>query len=292
MKKLFIILFSLILVIFGCEKESPQYTQPSISFITDSGFVYSDTTLKLGETFKIGIDASSPNVNVTNFIIRVESDKLETFFDSGMNTPDLHYKRYITKGIAESEKWIFIINDRNGISNEISFYTKLDSLSNYGDIEYFPSVDLGAQNNSIGSFFSLAEDSIYTLNSAFNNQDNIDICYYYDFIDTDENTIASPGANIDTLVYEGESGLSNWETRKTTRYKTVNITEEDFFNATNDSLLIATYGQSDGNRKAKNLQSGSIISFKNENGKVGLFKVNYVSGTDEGTINISIKVQE
>jgi len=34
------------------------------------------------------------------------------------------------------------------------------------------------------------------------------------------------------------------------------------------------------------------FSFKNENGKVGLFKVNFISGTDTGNINISIKVQE
>ena len=69
-------------------------------------------------------------------------------------------------------------------------------------------------------------------------------------------------------------------------------TESEFLNATNDSLLIAVYGQAEGKRKAKNLQDGDIFSFKNEDGKVGLFKVNSVSGTDDGTINISIKVQE
>jgi len=64
-------------------------------------------------------------------------------------------------------------------------------------------------------------------------------------------TIASPGANIDNSVFPGTSGLSNWAIRKTSRFKTANITEQDFMNATNDSLLIVVYGQSDGNRKAK-----------------------------------------
>jgi len=151
---------------------------------------------------------------------------------------------------------------------------------------------MGAQNNSIGSFYSLAEDSVYTLNTAYENQYKIDLCYYYDFIETDENTIASPGASIDESVYPGVNGLSNWTNRRTTRFKLTNITEVEFLNAHNDSLLIGAYGQSDGKRKAKNLQTGNIFSFKNEDGRIGLFRVNSVSGMDAGIVNISIKIQE
>ena len=292
MKRLLIIFTLVLTVIIGCEKEKTNHPLPSINFVTDSGYVYSDIILSLGETFKIGIDANNPNVNLTNFIIKVESDTLEVFLDSGMNTPSLSYEKTLVKGIKDSEKWIFIIRDRDSKSNEISFNISMDSSSSYGNINYFQSVELGAQNNSMGSFYSLSEDSVYTLNQAFNNQNNIDLCYFYDFIDIDENTIASPGANVDESVYPGESGLSNWSTRRTSRFKIANISDEDFFNATNDSLLLAVYGQSEGNRKAKNLQDGIIFSFKNNDGKVGLFKVNSVLGTDAGTINISIKVQE
>ena len=196
------------------------------------------------------------------------------------------------KGINDSEKLIFIIRDKDGKSAQISLNIRKDSSSTFGNVNYFPSIDLGAQNNSMGSFYSLTEDSVYSLNSAFANQDKIDLCYYYDLIDTDENTIASPGANINTSVYTGANGLSNWTTRRTTRFKTASISANDFLNANNDSLLIIAYGQSDGTRKAKNLKTGDIFSFKNNDGKVGLFKVNSVSGTDAGNVNISIKVQE
>jgi len=292
MSRLTVVLIIITVAIFGCEKEKVNYPSPLIQFVTDSGFVFSDTILALGQPFKVGINATNPKVNLTNFIIKVDSDENEIYLDSGMNTPNLYFERYITKGIKEFEKWIFIIRDRNGKSAEVSLNIAKDSSSTFGDINYFSSVELGAQNNAVGNFFSLSEDSVYSLNSAYENQNTIDLCYYYDFIDTDENTIASPGANIDNSVFPGTSGLSNWAIRKTSRFKTANITEQDFMNATNDSLLIVVYGQSDGNRKAKNLQSGNIFSFKNENGKVGLFKVNSVSGTDTGNINISIKVQE
>ena len=292
MKKSFTILIILLTAIFGCEKEKANYPPPSIQFITDSGFVYNDTVLALGETFKVGIIANNPNVNLTNFIIRVESDESETFLDSGMNTKNIHFEKNIVKGIIDTEKWIFIIRDRDGKSADISFNVTKDSSSAYGNIFYSPSVEMGAQNNVIGSFYSLVEDSVYALNQALENQGKIDLCYYYDFIDTDENTIASPGANIDESVYPGANGLSNWTTHRTTRFKPTDITEVEFLNAYNDSLLIVAYGQSDGKRKAKNLQTGNIFSFKNEDGKIGLFQINSVSGMDAGIVNISIKVQQ
>jgi len=43
-------------------------------------------------------------------------------------------------------------------------------------------------------------------------------------------------------------------------------------NATNDSLLIVVYGQSDGNRKSKKIFNQEIFFFKNENGKLGYLK--------------------
>ncbi|MEE4258381.1 MAG: hypothetical protein V2I62_01360 [Bacteroidales bacterium] len=292
MKNLFIIFAFILAAIYGCKKEENVYPPPSIKLMTGDGYVSNDTTLQLGEMFKIGIKAENPNVNLTNFIIRVESDEIETYLDSGMNTPVLNYEKTPVKGIKSSEKWVFIIRDKNGKSAEISLNIQKDTASAYGDIFYNPSVLLGAQSNAAGSFYSVSEDSVYTLQSAFNNQDKIDLCYYYDFIETDENTIASPGANIDESVYPGENGLANWTVRRTTRFKLTDLTDSDFQNATNDSLLIAAYGQSEGKRKAKNLQAGNIFSFKNEDGKVGLFMVHSVSGTDEGTVDISIKVQE
>jgi len=292
MKKLFPIIILLITAIWACEKEKTDYPPPTIEFITESGFVFNDTTIELGKDFKIGVKASNPNVNLTNFIIKVESDVLETYLDSGMNTPNLHFERNITKGIKEFEKWIFIIRDKDGKSSEISLNISKDSASVFGNIKYYANIEMGAQNSFVGHFYSLSEDSVHTLNSAFSNQSKIDLCYYYDFIDTDENTIASPGANIDASVYTGPSALANWTTRRTTRFKLASISESDFLNAANDSLLIATHGSSDGNRKAKNLQAGKIFAFKNEDGKIGLFKVNSITGTGAGTIDISIKIQE
>lgn len=290
MKKL-IVVFIVILAISGCVKDDNNYPAPVISFLTSSDFVSQDTVLKLGDQFKVGIDASNPNVNLTNFIIKVETDEFETFLDSGMNTPVLHYEKYLYKSSNDIEKWSFIIRDKDGKASEISFNVGLDTASTYGEIVYFQDIVLGAQNSSLSGFYSLEENLVYSLSDAFQNQEKIDLCYYYDFIDTDENTIASPGANIDESVFSGSEALANWSVRRTSRFKVVDVSEEDFLGATNDSLLIAAHGIADGNRKAKNMAIGKMYAFKNEDGRIGLFMVNSISGSDEGQVNISIKVQ-
>lgn len=292
MKKLGLFFIAVLVVLTACNKDDNDYPPPIIEFVTESGFVSQDTMLKLGDNFKIGIDASNPDVNLTNFIIRVEANGLETFLDSGMNTPVLHYEKMMVKGISDTEKWTFIIRDRDGKSDEISMSITKDTASVYGPIDYYPNIDLVAQNAVGSSFYSLSENSTFNLSGAFLNQDKIDMVYYYDFIDTDENTIGSSGANIDESVFPGSEGFANWTTFRTTRYKVVELTEGQFLAAQNDSLLVALHGTADGKRKAKNLVEGKSFAFKNEEGRIGLFRVNSISGTDEGSVNISIKVQK
>lgn len=292
MNKLLVSLLVMGLIATSCDKEHINHPPPSIEFITGNGFVFHDTVLQLGAPFKIGIRASNPKVNLTNFIIKLQTDDMETYLDSGMNTPQLHFERTLVKGIAETEDWIFIIRDKDGKSAELNLQIDKDAASTYGPVDYFPSVIMGAQHSETGSFYATSTDSVYGLSAAFANQELIDLCYYFDEIETDAHTIASPGANIDPSVFPGAEGLSNWTTKRTTRFKPANITYADFLNATSDSLLVAVYGQTDGNRKSKNLEEGIFVAFKNNDGKLGIFMVRSITEADSGDIILDIKVQK
>ncbi len=281
-----------LLMMSSCTKDAVEHPPPSIQFVLGEGYVSKDTTIAFGSPFRIGIQASNPSVNLTNFIIKLEGEILETVLDSGMNTPSLSYEKTWLKGLEEKEIWRFIIRDRDGKSSEISVAVSKSPDTQFGPVHYAQDIHLGAQLHDAGSFFSLTSYEVYDLEQAFLNQTIMDLCYYYDFIDTDENTVASPGANIDETVYPGEHGLIHWDTRRTARFKKIDITADDFYAATNDSLLVVSYGQSDGNRKAKNLTAGDIFSFKNEDGRMGMFLVNFTSGTDQGDIRLDIKIQD
>jgi hypothetical protein len=118
-----------------------------------------------------------------------------------------------------------------------------------------------------------------------------DRLYYYDFIGSDANSIASPNANVDPSVYPGASGLVNWTVKNETRYYKTTLTTADF-NAATNGLLVSAYNELMAKRKAKNLTSGDVYSFKTAHNKYGLFHVQDVSGQDSGYVKVNILIQE
>ena len=198
--------------------------------------------------------------------------------------------------MANNEKWSFYVRDRDGRkSNTLSILLQKDSNSVYGNISHLPEINFGAQNNNdYGSFFSLSNGQIYHQDDAFNLQSAINLVYYYDLIEEDENTIASPGANIDASFFPGQTGITNWTIRNTTRFELrENLIDSDFDQCQNDSLILHnTFEFASGKRKSKNLEDGNIYAFVTESGIKGLFIVHEVEGEEEGRIKISIKMQE
>jgi hypothetical protein len=280
----------------SCDEPEKVYPDPSIQFVTDEGYVYSDTTLLLSDTILIGIIADTKSEDeLTHFNTTILKDTETVSIDTGIFTSHFRYDQNIVKGIAENETWLFYIRDRYGRkSNVISIVVALDSASIFGEIKDIPSIVFGAQDNTnYGGYYSLVLFQLFNQSDAYDNQSAIDLLYYYDNVETDENTIASPGASIDNTILSGDTGVSNWADRNTLRfiYKE-NVTIEEFDNCENDSLILEnTFVFASGKRKAKNLTANQIYSFVSENGKRGMFKVVEVQGQEEGSIEVSLKMQ-
>ena len=66
---------------------------------------------------------------------------------------------------------------------------------------------------------------------------------------------------------------------------------DDFITAVNDSIILANYDEGEAKRKAKKLKVDDIYTFRTESGKLGMFLVNAVNGTGDGSINIRLKTQ-
>jgi hypothetical protein len=276
----------------ACHKEEETTNGPSIKLSIDSSYVYNDTAILIGSTFKVGIIAVSGDVNITNFMIKITTDSTQTYLDSGLNSASFNINKYLVKGVSQQETWTFIVRDKAGKSASLSIIISADSNSTYGPVITIPSITLGAQNHTtVGSFLDIKNVQVYNLTDAFGIQDSIEICYYYDLLQGENNVIASPNANIDASVYPGQYTLTNWTIRNETRYLKTTLTASDFSGISNDSLLIASYNTPLSKRKAKNLVAGDIYSFKTAKGKFGLFKVLNVNGTDSGTVEIMVKIQ-
>jgi len=286
-----------VIVLSACNKQENSFPNPSIGFINDSGFVFKDTTVLLNDTITLGIIARSESDQpLTHMNIGLLNDSILTSIDSGFYSSTITYTKEIVKGMADEEKWSFYVRDRAGRkSNTISILLNKDSNSVYGNINFLPEITFGAQNNNaFGSFLSLLSGQVFEQDDAYNLQSDINLLYYYDLIEEDENTIASPGANLDDSFFPGPTGLTNWSTRNTTRFELrENITESDFTLCQNDSLILYnTFEFASGKRKSKNLIAGNIFAFVTESGIKGLFLVHEVEDQEEGKIKISIKMQE
>jgi hypothetical protein len=275
--------------IFGCKEDEPEKLPPSIFLEKQSGTIHSDTTVGVNTQMNFAISAKAGNTNLTNLIVLVTaSGNSQHFLDTSMNIPAFSITKKFIKGLESSETWTFIIRDKNRLSDSVSINIYRDSTVGFNPIKHITALTMSAQNNpEPGSFYSFAADQVYPLDEAAQQQELIDLVYYFG---EDQLTMASPGANIETGIFEG--ALLNWTVQRTTRFIELAIPPEVFDACENDSLLIASWNDASGKRKAKFLSLGKMFSFKTTDFKTGIFRVTSIQGTDAGTVNIEIKVQE
>ncbi|MEA2106426.1 MAG: hypothetical protein U9P82_06860 [Bacteroidota bacterium] len=290
-----IVLFILSFFIGSCEDENPtNHPDPAIQIVDHPDFVSGDTTIAPGEKFTVAIQAEYNGYDMlTNFIAKLNDER---YLDLGIYAETYRKEIEITKGLESVDNWEFIIRDRKGNFAHNSLTITKDDNVEYGEIDVFKNIQLGAQNSpDYGSFFSLTDGSVYDLEGAYHNALYIDIVSYYDDFDKlDKWTMASPGANIGDEAFPGEYAISNWDTTHTTRYSAapLTITVEDFDAAQNDSLLLAhSFAFESGKRKAKDLAPGDIYSFVRDK-RTGMFKVIRTTGESSGNIIVDIIIQK
>jgi len=290
----FLLLASVLLFISCEEEESPIRPNPTISILSGPDYVSSDTTISVGEKFTVGINAEYNGYNMlSNFYIKINGVR---YIDLGIYKEIYIKEVEITKGLDDIEEIEFIIRDIKGNSDSTSLTISKNPEVVYSEIVEFNNITLGAQNStSHGSFLSFSNGTDYNLESAYNNQELINMAYLYDnYDDFEESIISSPGGNIDA-AFTGEFGMSNWTTRNTIRYarEKSDISVAEFDAAANDSILIAnTFSYDSGGRKTKYLAPDDIYVFVTDDNRTGIFKVISTSGEDAGNIVIDIKLEK
>lgn len=284
------VLLILMLAFISCSKdESNNNLLPAISLKTGGIYVSSDTAIAEGLQITIGIKAFANNgENLTNLLI-ISNDSIR-LFDYGFNAISIDKDVLINKNSDSIQDLAIIIRNSKGLSSTLNIKL-IKNGSAYKSVIYFPEITLGAQNNiAFGSFASLANAQVYVLNNAYQNQQLIDLLYYYNTIDF--NALGSPGANV-TGIYSGSNAPEYWTVKNTTYFSRniINVPVSSFDNAINDSLIIANTFVN-GGRKAKSLASNQIWAFQTQSGKFGLIKVIQVDGQESGSVKIAVKIQQ
>lgn len=291
---LYLITTAIITGISSCSKKEDQNDQNlQLNFTVGPGYISGNATLSAGEHFKVGIHAianASTGAPVTRLtIIRTFINKPDTVMDSTMSTTVLAFDfNTFANGEIGEETWNFILRDRDGFTAEKSFV--ITTVSTPGPIQTYTQKILGAQLNAAGNFLATDDGTIYTLPDAKNNSNRIDFLYFYSFT-TMANLAAPDDVEAATVYNDPVNGLQTWAVLNPTLFK--KITDPVDWDAIQDDTQIIVLTQTGVTEpKVSNLAVHDFIAFITGAGKKGLLRVDLITGEDEGTIEISVKVQE
>ncbi|MBE0647686.1 MAG: hypothetical protein IH596_07880 [Bacteroidales bacterium] len=304
MKKLTYFSIACILIVAsifsGCKKDDtnpPDQKEFAFSLIAAAGYTSGDVTLTTGEQFKVGFNATAATgFTLSNLkVTRIYNEKPDDIFDTTLNLTALNYIFYgISLHEAGVENWIFTITQSDGNTLVSSFNITTETM--VGPIFTYNQRILGAQINIIGSSFASSNGEIYNLANAKINAAMIDWLYYYGSTnlatiaspdDADAATVFTDGGTVST---PGPNALVNWSVRNSTRFRII-MDAIDWDAIQDDTELInLTQGATD--PMAGDLKPGYFIAFVTVNGKKGLIRVNNIFQEEDGTVDISVKVQQ
>jgi len=276
------------------ETVTPVDETPTINFVGGAGYISSNATLKVNETFKVGINAFSnaaTGANLVKFTITRIFNNIPATQDTTINTDQLNIEVHATANSqVGSETWYFKVTDKNNKTKEISFTITTEAVTTYGPIKEFSMKILGAQDNATGSSFASIDGTVYSITDAKANAAKIDWLYFYGA--TNLATIASPNdADAASVFNNATWGLQTWSVRNNTLFKEV-TDAVNWAGIVNDSLILIQTASGVTNTKINNLAVNDVLSFIAATGKKGMIKVESIDGTQTGTITISVKVQE
>lgn len=265
-------------------------TPPSIMFNAAPGYTASDVTVPANTQLKVGIIASSTSAKLTNMKITQTLNGTQTTIHDSTFSSDAYN---IDFGInapsqALSVKFTFKITAADGESAEVS----LSITTTAGEITTYNQKILGSyENTTTGSSFASADGTVFSLADAKTNAAKVDWMYYYGS-SSNLATLVAPIDATASSVFSGTNGPANWTVRNDTKLGKVTLpTGVTWDNITTDAEIIPlASGLTD--TKVNLLAVGQIVSFKTAAGKMGLIKVEAISGTTAGSITYAVKVQK
>jgi hypothetical protein len=293
MKKISIYFFALITslgFLTSCGETETVNPAPSIVLDNTAPFIAANTEVTAGDSVKFKVVVTGNKINKFDATVSYDGGTPANLFtdanagDKASYTKELAFK---VRGVAGTETYTFTATDKNG---EVTTKDIVITVKAAQTIRTQTAKLLGGQDNTTaGSFYATEGDgTVYMQADAKSNSAKVDFLYFYGA--TNQATIASPkDAGAQDIYDNSTSGIQTWSTTNDTKFKETTLTATDFNNATYASINTAAEGASA--TKSNLLVNGKVFAFVTAGGKRGLILVNTISGTQTGSIDITVKVQ-
>ena len=283
----------------ACSKDEENTDPPSIAFLggeyePGKSRVDSDVTLTVSTEFVFGITTSKvSDKDLRRILIERKFENVSTIqvMDTTINTAsftiDIITFAWNTPG---SEDFICTVWDKGDQSSSISFTVTTEAAA--PNITTYSDRVLGSYQSTTGSSFASIDGTVYTLAEAKDNAEAIDFMYFYG--DANLATLAAPDDDAAAQVYDGEpNGLQNWSVLNATRFKETTLNSAAFDAITSSSQLvpIAILPTAPDQSRINNLSIGKVLAFETAGEIYGLIRIDAITGTSDGSIEITVKVQ-
>jgi hypothetical protein len=276
------------LIIFSCGKDSQN---PTIEFVPNQEFSGRDTMIKVNYTLTVTLEVNWNGVDVLSELEVLRNDvSIYTYPVSGESAV---VSFNLQKGSDDSEKWTFIIRDVKGNNSDIHITLTKDPSSEFGAIDYYNSVVMGAQNNTVRDGFISFQTfpaTTYTLEGGFTNPAKIDLLYYSDLLTLA--TLASPGSGIPEALYAGPRNVILWSTLNVSKFLKSEMTVQNFNEISNDAPIVNSWVETQSLIKATELKTNDVWLIKLQSGKKAAILVKNIVPGDKGEIEYAIKIQK
>lgn len=276
----------------SCAKDEETPGAPTITLQVGADYIYQNTTVTVNTPLKVGIRALSnaeSGSNLKYFVFTRTFNGSTYTMDSTFNASSFNIDLLITANSQPgNESFIFSVKDKNDQISNITIVITTTAVN--GEINAFTMKVMGAQGSTTGSSFGSIDGQVYTLANAKANANKIDWLYYYGA--SDLASLAAPDDSHAAEVYNNATnGLLTWAVRNNTRFKLLTTTV-DFNAIADDGVIVAETASGVDQSRITNLSNGKQLAFITASGKKGILQVESISGTNAGTMTLSVKVQK
>jgi hypothetical protein len=278
-------------VFTGCNKDD-SVVLPTVLLKSGTSYISANSQAAYGDTLRFGITAKSNGSDaLVKFTVYANEQKI---LDSTINSQNFVIDITSKKSILDTEVWKFVITDIAGNEGTNS----VTITGSFGQINTHAAITLGAQNNTtIESFLSYSNSTAvkYFQAAAFNHQGDIDMFCFYEYSVDHPNymTLAAPGSNI-SGIFSGATAPSNYATKNLTFFEKTTLTAAQFDAVSNDAVILASFDPNPSlkRKKASVLSVGDVYAFLLQSGRYGLLKVTAVTGVEDGSLQMDVKIQK
>lgn len=163
-------------------------------------------------------------------------------------------------------------------------------------VSYEAKIMGGQTNSTLGSFYSISEDSVYFKAGTDLNPEKIDFIYYFGLNSGDSSVITAPSDPVFNLPSDQTpfTSVKSWTVKNNTNFLKLSLSSNTFVDMKNDSLLGTELDSNVVATKITKLKIGDIVGFKTAAGKLGAYKVRAINNANGlvRSITIDVKVQE